>query len=139
MHRPIWSISVSIYLPRLIHILPIRPFFTALNYFIYSTPFAWDCQTYQVYFNIKLTTFLSSPFTGPARTHPVYQIILPVRSIPILNQSTYLIPPIPPLFLWLILLIPGLYGLRQININYTRLILYSRLIQCMFTKLSMLH
>ena len=31
--------------------------FTALDYFIYSTPFAWDCQTYQVYFNIKLTTF----------------------------------------------------------------------------------
>ena len=30
-----------------------------------------------------------------------------------------------PFFLWLILLIPGLYGLRQININYTRLILYS--------------
>ena len=62
--------------------------FTALKLFYLFNPLAWDCQTYPVYFNIKL--------------------IIP-----------------PPFFLWLYYLSPGLYGLRQININYIRLILYS--------------
>ena len=90
-------------------------------------------------FQYQINYFFVIPFSGACSnpsglsnyfTRPVYSYI----------KSFYLpySPHPPPFFLWLILLIPGLYGLRQININYTRLILYSRLIQCMFTKLSML-
>ena len=87
MLRPIWSISVSIYLLRLIHILPIWPFH-----------------------RIKIILFIQPPCMGLSDLSGLFQ---------------YQINYPPPFFLWLYYLSPGLYGLRQININYIRLILYS--------------
>ena len=109
--------------------------FTSLNYFIFNS-LCMGLPDLSGLFQYQINYFFVIPFSGACSnpsglsnyfTRPVYSYI----------KSFYIsYSPHPPFFLWLILLIPGLYGLRQININYTRLILYSRLIQCMFTKLS---